>query len=122
MPANERAPAMARAYARKAVNHAVADPVEAYVFAVTLVVSELVTNAVRYGSEPGDRLRVIVDASDSYTRIEVHDPVRRRPRLRRQSDERRRGRGLHIVDACATWGTTHRPFGKAVWAEVRPPQ
>ncbi len=111
---------MARAYAREVVKHAVTDPDDAYLFAVTLVVSELVTNSVRYGSEPGDRLRVIVDATDARTRIQVHDPVRREPRLRPESGERCRGRGLYIVDALATWGITLRPFGKAVWAEVRP--
>ncbi|MBC2874738.1 ATP-binding protein [Streptomyces sp. TYQ1024] len=111
---------MARAYAREAVKLAVADPNDAYMFAVTLVVSELATNSVRYGSNPGDRLRIIVDATDTRTRIEVYDSVRREPRLRPMSEECPRGRGLHIVDACATWGTTHRPIGKAVWAEVRP--
>lgn len=119
LPATERAPATARVYARKAVEHAVSDPDDEYAFAVMLVVSELVTNAVRYGSEPGDHLRVIVHATDTRTRIQVHDPVRREPRLRPESDERCRGRGLYIVDALGTWGSTRRPFGKAVWAEVK---
>ncbi|MEV5509063.1 ATP-binding protein [Streptomyces orinoci] len=85
---------------------------------VVLVVSELVTNAVRYGSEPGDSLLVVLAADDRRTRIEVHDPSRRLPRMKAESHERGRGRGLHIVDALARWGTGSRPFGKYLWAEV----
>ncbi|WP_171162019.1 ATP-binding protein [Streptomyces sp. I05A-00742] len=120
LAATEQAPALARAYARDVVKYTVTDPDAEYLFTVALVVSELVTNSVRYGSEPGDRLRVVVDTTDARTRIQVHDTVRREPRLRPESDERCRGRGLYIVDALATWGIADRPFGKVVWAEVRP--
>ncbi|MEV4739779.1 ATP-binding protein [Streptomyces sp. NPDC049555] len=86
---------------------------------VVLVVSELVTNSIRYGTEPGDSLLVVVVTDEHQTRIEVHDTVRRAPRLRPESDERRRGRGLYLVDAlAAAWGTDERPKGKIVWAEV----
>ncbi|MEV7284442.1 ATP-binding protein [Streptomyces sp. NPDC093252] len=86
---------------------------------VLLVVSELVTNAYRYGTEPGDSLLVAVRTTPTCVRVEVHDPRRRHPRLRTASGERARGRGLHIVAALATrWGVEDRPFGKAVWAEV----
>ncbi|WP_254878702.1 ATP-binding protein [Streptomyces sp. NA04227] len=87
---------------------------------VILVTSELVTNAIRYGTEPGDSVRVVLDANATRTRIEVHDPVRRRPRTRPASDTRERGRGLLILDALCPgqWGTYDIPFGKAVWADV----
>ncbi|MER5783176.1 ATP-binding protein [Streptomyces mobaraensis] len=113
------APAAARAYTREVIEYAVADPDPEYLFTVSLVVSELVTNAVRYGTEPGDSMLVVLDADDRRTRVEVHDTVRREPRLKPESDERGRGRGLYIVDALATWGTGERPMGKYVWAEVR---
>ncbi|WP_030994338.1 ATP-binding protein [Streptomyces sp. NRRL F-5630] len=87
---------------------------------VELVVSELVGNAVRYGTEPDDFLAVSVVDTGSGTRVEVRDPVRRHPRHRPASTERQRGRGLFILDApCpGRWGAYDTPFGKAVWAEV----
>ncbi|MFJ8146992.1 ATP-binding protein [Streptomyces sp. NPDC096048] len=86
---------------------------------VCLIVSELVTNAYRYGGEPEDSLLVAVLPALDHIRVEVHDTRRKRPHLRTESDERARGRGLHIVELLATrWDVTERPFGKAVWAEV----
>ncbi|WP_244177005.1 ATP-binding protein [Streptomyces albus] len=86
-----------------------------------LVTSELVTYSIRYGTEPGDHVRLVLDADDARTRVEVHDPVRRRPRRRPESAPRGRGRGLLILDTlCAgRWGVTDSPMGKAVWAEVK---
>jgi hypothetical protein len=52
-----------------------------YVDDIVLVASELVTNSIRYGTEPGDWFQVsLSDLSPSGCRVEVHDPVRRRPR------------------------------------------
>ncbi|GAA0307686.1 ATP-binding protein [Streptomyces polychromogenes] len=93
---------------------------EEHVHDVVLAVSELVTNAVRYGTEPGDSLRIVLDVGPGSTRVEVHDPCRRPPRRRPASDVRSRGRGLLVLDALAySWGVAERPMGKAVWAEVR---
>ncbi|MFF7878727.1 ATP-binding protein [Streptomyces californicus] len=86
---------------------------------VELLASELATNAVRYGTEPGDSLQVVVDAGPGKCRIEVHDTRRKRPRVRPPSNERSRGRGLHLVDLLAdSWGTADREFGKIVWMVV----
>jgi serine/threonine-protein kinase RsbW len=42
---------------------------------VRLLVSELVTNAVRHAElAPADVIRLVVDAGDSVLRVEVHDP------------------------------------------------
>ncbi|MFI2211959.1 ATP-binding protein [Streptomyces sp. NPDC020141] len=84
-----------------------------------LIVSELVTNAVRYGTEPGDSLLVVLAVRDRTVRVEVHDPVRRVPRVRGESVERERGRGLRILGVLARWGIEERPLGKVVWAEPR---
>ncbi|CAL2058491.1 MULTISPECIES: ATP-binding protein [Streptomyces] len=109
----------ARAYVREVLardEHPVAaDCVDA----VVLIVSELVTNAYRYGTEPGDSILVVVSTTPDRVRVEVHDPRRRRPRPREATGESIRGRGLHIVGALAErWGVDDRPFGKKVWAEV----
>ncbi|MFJ2215097.1 ATP-binding protein [Streptomyces sp. NPDC101062] len=109
----------ARAYVREFVAFHVPDTGERHVDDLQLVVSELVTNAVRYGTEPGDSVLVVLVVTDACVRVEVRDPVRRRPRFRAASQERDRGRGLIIVEALAEcWGVADRPFGKAVWAEV----
>ncbi|MFE4333967.1 ATP-binding protein [Streptomyces sp. NPDC056831] len=110
----------AREFVREYIRYQVPDASDDYVETVVLVACELVTNAIRYGTEPGDSLRVILDADHARTRVEVQDPVRRRPRPRPESEQRDRGRGLIILDAlCSTWGVIDAPLGKAVWAEVK---
>jgi anti-sigma regulatory factor (Ser/Thr protein kinase) len=109
----------AREYAREFVSSLVPDIPDGPLDDVVTLVSELTTNAIRYGTEPGDSVLVVLDAVPGRVRVEVHDPTRRRPHQRPESDERGRGRGLFIVEALATqWGVDERPFGKAVWAVV----
>ncbi|MCJ1678938.1 ATP-binding protein [Streptomyces sp. APSN-46.1] len=109
----------ARSWARESVIHEVPAVPEEHVSDVALIVSELVTNSVRYGTEPGDSLRIVLDACPGRTLIEVHDPCRRTPKRKPGSDVRARGRGLIIVEALAArWGTDERPMGKSVWAEL----
>ncbi|PZT72735.1 MULTISPECIES: ATP-binding protein [unclassified Streptomyces] len=113
----------ARDFAREFVSYHVPGVSGDYVETVVLIACELVTNSIRYGTEPGDSVRVVPDADDARTRIEVHDPVRRHPRLRPVSCERERGRGLVLLDALCpgAWGVYDIPFGKSVWAEVKAP-
>jgi anti-sigma regulatory factor (Ser/Thr protein kinase) len=120
LPSDPRSPSRARAFAGGHVRHCLPDASDEYVDTVRLVVSELVTNACRYGTEPGDSLRLVLDVAPERTVVEVHDPVRRRPRPRPESAERDRGRGLAILDALCPrlWGVRDREFGKAVWAAV----
>ncbi|MFE7114433.1 ATP-binding protein [Streptomyces sp. NPDC057654] len=109
----------ARAYTREFVGFHVPEAAREHLDDVLLVVSELVTNAVRYGTEPGDSLLLVLDAEPGRVRVEVHDTRRRPPRRRSASAERQRGHGLFIVDALAEWGVGERPMGKVVWAVVR---
>ncbi|WKU45957.1 ATP-binding protein [Streptomyces sp. VNUA116] len=120
LESSREAPAAARDFARQYVEYALDDPDPDHLYDVALVVSELVTNSVRYGTEHPGSMLVVLDADDARTRIEVHDTVRRRPQIKPEDTGSRRGRGLHIVDALATWGTGTRPGGqgKFVWAEV----
>ncbi|KWT58589.1 transcriptional regulator [Streptomyces albus subsp. albus] len=112
--------ATARKFVRAYVGYYVAVATADHLHRVALVTSELVTNSIRYGTEPGDFLRLVLDADDGRTRIEVHDPVRRRPRMRPDSGERGRGRSLLVLDALCPgrWGVDDIPLGKSVWAEV----
>ncbi len=79
------------------------------------VVSELVTNAIRYGRPP-IRLRLIRDQS---LLCEVSDAGSTTPHLRRARASDEGGRGLLLVAQLAErWGTRHARQGKTVWAEL----
>ncbi|MEO3840244.1 ATP-binding protein [Streptomyces sp. B22F1] len=87
---------------------------------IRLCVSELATNAVRYGPRGRDFL-VRVATRDDAVRIEVHDAGDGPPRLCTPGRDDCHGRGLHVVAALADeWGVSERTGpGKAVWAEFR---
>ncbi|WP_055533611.1 ATP-binding protein [Streptomyces graminilatus] len=110
----------AREFVREYIEYHLPGVTSEHLGSAVLIASELVTNSIRYGTEPDDLVRVVLDVDNTRTRVEVHDPVRRHPRLRTESGARDRGRGLIIVDALCPgrWGVTDRPFGKFVWAEV----
>ncbi|MGW2825295.1 SpoIIE family protein phosphatase [Streptomyces sp. NPDC001443] len=83
-------------------------------FVTELVVSELVTNAIRYGSAPV-QLRLIQD--DSLI-CEVSDGNPTSPHLRRARIFDEGGRGLLLVAQLTDrWGTRHTPTGKTIWTE-----
>ncbi|MEG3627635.1 SpoIIE family protein phosphatase [Streptomyces poriticola] len=85
------------------------------VFTTKLIVSELVTNAVRYGRGP-IRLRLIHDLGRLLS--EVTDANSASPHLRQARDTDEGGRGLHIVtQLCSRWGVRHSPKDKTIWAE-----
>ncbi|MFE5485801.1 SpoIIE family protein phosphatase [Streptomyces sp. NPDC056527] len=84
-------------------------------FTAELVVSELVTNAIRYGRPP-IRLRLIHDRA---VMCEVSDTSSTTPHLRRAGVSDEGGRGLFLVAQLAErWGTRHARQGKTVWAEL----
>ncbi|MEF3118741.1 ATP-binding protein [Streptomyces chrestomyceticus] len=120
LPGDLQSARLARQFVREYIACHVPGASADHVDRVTLVVSELVTNSIRYGTEPGDSLRLALHADGDRMRVEVHDPVRRRPRARPASGVRTRGRGLLVLDALCpgTWGVDDIPFGKSVWAEL----
>ncbi|MEU2355774.1 SpoIIE family protein phosphatase [Streptomyces misionensis] len=84
-------------------------------FGMELVLSELVTNAIRYGSEPV-RLRLIRDRT---LIIEVADGSSTSPHLRYAGTTDEGGRGLFLVQQMTErWGTRYSPQGKVIWAEM----
>ncbi|MFG2884845.1 SpoIIE family protein phosphatase [Streptomyces sp. NPDC048297] len=86
-------------------------------FSTELIVSELVTNAIRYGRPP-IRLRLI--HQDSTLICEVYDSSGSTPHMRRARMFDEGGRGLLLVaQLTARWGTRHDRIGKTVWAEQR---
>ncbi|GGM15495.1 hypothetical protein GCM10010129_69650 [Streptomyces fumigatiscleroticus] len=84
------------------------------VFVTELVVSELVTNAIRYG-EPPVQLRLIRDSS---LICEVSDGSSTSPHLRRAHAYDEGGRGLLLVaQLTQRWGSRQTDGGKTIWAE-----
>ncbi|MFF7886292.1 SpoIIE family protein phosphatase [Streptomyces sp. NPDC020794] len=83
-------------------------------FATELIVSELVTNAIRYGEAP-IQLRLI---RDSTLICEVSDGSSTAPHMRRARVFDEGGRGLLLVAQVAErWGSRQTPTGKTIWAE-----
>jgi anti-sigma regulatory factor (Ser/Thr protein kinase) len=83
-------------------------------FVTELVVSELVTNAIRYGVPPM-RLRLIRDRALT---CEVSDGSSTSPHLRRANAYDEGGRGLLLVaQLTQRWGSRQTPTGKTIWAE-----
>jgi GAF domain-containing protein/anti-sigma regulatory factor (Ser/Thr protein kinase) len=88
--------------------------------ATELIVSELVTNAIRYGAPPM-WLRIVKDFNIS---CEVHDGSSVAPRLRHPGTLDEFGRGLYIVGRLVqAWGTRYTADGKTIWTEqALPPE
>lgn len=111
--------------ARHAVSHVLAEQGvgEADRGTAEVVVSELVTNAVRHGRVPGRlvELRMTYDLEKTLT-VEVSDAGDRRPPASPPdgpSDLAESGRGLALVAAFAhAWGVQDREVGKTVWARL----
>ncbi|MET8631582.1 SpoIIE family protein phosphatase [Streptomyces sp. NPDC004680] len=84
-------------------------------YTVTLLVSELVTNAVRYSTGP-IRLRLI---RDHVLTCEVADTSRAAPHAREPAPSEQSGRGLSIVAHLTQgYGTRYTATGKIVWTEL----
>ncbi|WP_328890319.1 ATP-binding SpoIIE family protein phosphatase [Streptomyces sp. NBC_00316] len=83
-------------------------------FNTELIVSELVTNAVRHGSPPTE-LRLIYGRTLT---CEVRDTSPAAPHLRHARTVDEGGRGLFIVAQIAqVWGTRYNADGKTIWTE-----
>ena len=114
-PADPRAVAAARAFARGLLlrewgeSEPLADVAE-------LVVSELATNAVRYGA---GEMTLQLSRHDDGVVVEVGDAGGGTPRRRRAAADDEGGRGLQLVGAFAAgWGVRYVGAGKIVWCRL----
>ncbi|MCW8102473.1 ATP-binding protein [Streptomyces tauricus] len=87
-----------------------------------LLVSELVTNSLRYATGPiGVRLVRPSELLDALL-VEVSDPLPDPPRERSAQPDDETGRGLRLVaDSARRWGTRPGETGKTVWFELALP-
>jgi hypothetical protein len=84
----------------------------------TLIISELVGNAVRHTSCRLVRVSVR-RVTDDLVRIGVTDKSHALPKMDLVTDGDETGRGLVLVDALShRWGYDEMPWGKTVWAEL----
>jgi anti-sigma regulatory factor (Ser/Thr protein kinase) len=85
-----------------------------------LLVSELVTNALRYAVAP---VELTVLRLDEVVTLAVTDGASPLPRLRRVGDGDEGGRGLQLVARLAgRWGARPEAAGKVVWCELPLPR
>ena len=86
---------------------------------VRLLVSELVTNAVRHAG--GEAVRLVVAVTGGVLRVEVHDPGHGFELSAAPTDPlRASGWGLVLVEELADrWGVDHAPRTR-VWFEMDP--
>ena len=83
-------------------------------FTTELILSELVTNAIRYGGD-SVHVRVLLDRT---LICEVFDSSSTSPHLRYAAMTDEGGRGLFLVAQLSErWGTRYTPEGKVIWAE-----
>ena len=109
-------PSSARAAAAEAVTELHLEPMADD---VSLVVSELVTNAVRYAEPP---VTLEIEATDDEVTIAVADGSPGRPNRRDADVDEEGGRGLALIDLLATeTGVRPHPPGKTVWAALPRP-
>ncbi|MDF0370323.1 serine/threonine-protein phosphatase [Streptomyces sp. KA12] len=108
----DAAPGRARRLARRALSRWGLDDLSDE---VELLVSEVVTNAVRYAERPVT-LRLL---RTDILRCEVGDDAPQLPRQRRARETDEGGRGLFLVNRLARrWGATRLSTGKVVWFEM----
>lgn len=116
MPTDPAAVATARARTRRQL---AAWNLDELSFTTELIVSELATNAVRYGAPP---LTLRLIKGDRTLTFEVSDSSPVSPHLRhaRTSDEG--GRGLFIcAELARSWGVRFDDRGKTIWTEQEMP-
>ncbi|MCX5088025.1 PAS domain-containing SpoIIE family protein phosphatase/ATP-binding protein [Streptomyces sp. NBC_00365] len=107
-------PAMVAEARKAATQQLTAWGLDELAFTTELVVSELVTNAIRYSSGPV-RLRLITDQA---LICEVSDGGATAPHLRHPKTTDEGGRGLFLISQFTRrWGTRYTPEGKVIWAE-----
>ena len=119
LPSDANAPALARTFVSDHLDWLRPEQLDD----ALILVSELVTNAVRYG-QPEITLRLRSQPPSVGVEVSDHGPQLPQVAQAPPDPQEISGRGLLIVDALANrWGITpdRPPTGKTVWFELVPP-
>jgi anti-sigma regulatory factor (Ser/Thr protein kinase) len=122
-PGDPRTPGLARSWALARIREGQQGAGQMLLDDAALVISELVTNALRAGSTS---ITVNLQVEPGRLRVAVQDRAAGRPRLRHPDFRQTSGRGLQVVSALADdWGVIEMDSvvgkevrGKEVWAEL----
>jgi anti-sigma regulatory factor (Ser/Thr protein kinase) len=103
--------------ARRFVESVLTGRLEHLAYGATMLVSELVANAVLHTGTP---IEVVVCPEEGRVRIEVHDGSPQLPIRKHYSNMSGTGRGLLLVERMASeWGSDRTDDGgKVVWFEL----
>jgi anti-sigma regulatory factor (Ser/Thr protein kinase) len=114
------APSRARRFVAGSLRSELSGPAaEGPIELTVLVVSELVTNAVRAGCAA---IGITLQLHRDHLRVVVFDDAPGRPKQRIPGPDDVRGRGLSIVRAVSrAWGLQAAAAGKRLWAEIALP-
>ncbi|PPK93102.1 anti-sigma regulatory factor (Ser/Thr protein kinase) [Kineococcus xinjiangensis] len=116
LPADGRAPSMARRRVREVVLDDAPPPGMEEL--ASLLVSELVGNAVLHATPPAT---LTCTVRQSALRLEVTDSSPRPPQLATAGPSDTGGRGMLLVQTLSSrWGVESTPHGKLVWVEIDP--
>lgn len=117
LPQSPKAPRLARLAVRSALVRWRIDDDELR-YAALLIVSELVTNALRHGG--GELMHLEVRLEPTRLTIAVRDTAAALPAARSAEDDEETGRGLAIVEGVSDeWGVEQLGArGKRVWAQL----
>lgn len=109
-------PASTRAARAFVAEHLRAWQLEPAIDDATLLVSELVTNAILHGRSPID---LVVRKVKTAVRVEVYDEGSATAQPLYPEGDEFAGRGLGLVQAVAArWGVEDADIGKTVWFEI----
>ena len=118
LPADQRAPSEARDFVRRS---ACGDHAPELVDEALLLVSEVVTNAVRHGTPPVTLEMICL--GDDGLELRISDGSPERPRSKDFTDDGEGGRGLFLVDTISdAWGVEPGESGKQVWFRLHLPR
>jgi anti-sigma regulatory factor (Ser/Thr protein kinase) len=115
VPYDATGPAVARHFVQQFASEFRLDPAADV---LTVIASELVTNAIAHGAAP---VHLTLLYQDGETTIEVADGDPNIDSVRLRADQAEPGgKGLHVVASFAKrWGTRPSPTGKTVWATTQ---
>ncbi len=117
LPAHPASAAAARRHVEAVIRARDLD-IDAYVAA--LLVSELITNALRHGLREDETIQLVITSAENWMRVSVHDSSQSEPVPMHAPLDAEEGRGLTLLaNLSASWGFQRTATGKAVYFTLK---